>query len=254
MKFNEMDKKMRVYEESLDQTIVPGMYMVARLDGRGFTKLTKETIRYEKPFDKRFSDLMIAVMTELMNSGFEIVYGYTQSDEISLLFRQDTDVFSRKVRKYNSILAGIASAVATKELGVLATFDCRIIPLPSLDHVVDYFRWRQEDAGRNAINAWCYWKLREEGKSGKAADSKLKCLSFEEKNELLFSMGVNYSQVPCWQRRGVAIWFKPYEKIGVNPKTGEEKTVYRKKIFVDTELPIGVVYEGYVLSRVVGID
>ena len=37
----------------------------------------------------------------------------------------------------------------------LAAFDCRISQLPSLDLVVDYFRWRGEDARRNALNAHC---------------------------------------------------------------------------------------------------
>lgn len=46
MNFDELDKKMRVYEQSLDQIILPEIYMVARLDGRGFTRLTKEICRF----------------------------------------------------------------------------------------------------------------------------------------------------------------------------------------------------------------
>ena len=38
MNFNDLDKKMRVYEQSIDQVIVPGEYLVARLDGNRFTK------------------------------------------------------------------------------------------------------------------------------------------------------------------------------------------------------------------------
>ena len=52
MDFDAFDKKMRVYEESLDQIIVPETYMVARLDGRGFTKLTKEKCIFEAPFSR----------------------------------------------------------------------------------------------------------------------------------------------------------------------------------------------------------
>ena len=59
MVFDELDKKMRVYEQSLDQVILPELYMVARLDGRGFTRLTKEICQFEAPFDIRFRDLMI---------------------------------------------------------------------------------------------------------------------------------------------------------------------------------------------------
>ncbi len=53
MNFDELDKKMRVYEQSLDQIILPEIYLVARLDGRGFTRLTKEICKFEAPFDCR---------------------------------------------------------------------------------------------------------------------------------------------------------------------------------------------------------
>ena len=59
MNFDELDKKMRTYEQSLDQIILPDMYLAARLDGRGFTRLTKEICQFEAPFDVRFRDLMI---------------------------------------------------------------------------------------------------------------------------------------------------------------------------------------------------
>ena len=41
MNFDELDEKMRRFEQSLDQVILPEMYLVARLDGRNFTRLTK---------------------------------------------------------------------------------------------------------------------------------------------------------------------------------------------------------------------
>ena len=47
MIFDELDRKMRIYEQSLDQVLLPEIYMVARLDGRGFTRLTKEVSRNE---------------------------------------------------------------------------------------------------------------------------------------------------------------------------------------------------------------
>lgn len=42
MKFDELDVRMRVYETAHDQSVLPGVYMVARIDGRNFTRLTKE--------------------------------------------------------------------------------------------------------------------------------------------------------------------------------------------------------------------
>ena len=166
MRFDDFDKQMRIYEESLDQCIIPDMYIVARLDGRSFTRLTKEVCKFEAPFDPVFRDLMVNTTKHIMEkSGFQITYGFTQSDEISLLFTRDENTFNRKVRKINTTLAGEASAVFSLELGKPAAFDCRVVPLPNEERVSDYFRWRQEDAHRNALNSWCYWTLRRDGKT-----------------------------------------------------------------------------------------
>jgi tRNA(His) 5'-end guanylyltransferase len=43
MKFDELDRRMRVFETAHDLCVLPGLRMVARLDGRNFTRLTKET-------------------------------------------------------------------------------------------------------------------------------------------------------------------------------------------------------------------
>ncbi len=59
MTFKELDAKMRIYEQSLDQIIPPGNYLLARIDGRSFTRLTKEICKFEKPFDDRFSQMMV---------------------------------------------------------------------------------------------------------------------------------------------------------------------------------------------------
>jgi hypothetical protein len=110
MKFDELDEKMRVYETALDHCVLPEMFMVARIDGRGFTRLTREVHQFKAPFDERFRDMMVSTTEHLMNCGFRVVYGYTQSDEISLLFHLEENAFGRKLRKYDSILAGEASA------------------------------------------------------------------------------------------------------------------------------------------------
>lgn len=143
---------MRVYETAADQCVLPGLFMVARLDGRSFTRLTKDVCQFEAPFDMRFRDLMVATTVSLMTCGFRVLYAYTESVEISLLFDSTEYLFGRKLRKYVSILAGEASAQFSIKLGQAACFDCRISQLPTTERVVDYFRWRNEDAARNALN------------------------------------------------------------------------------------------------------
>ena len=248
MKFDDLDTKMRRYEQSIDQCVLSDMYLVARLDGRSFSRLTKEICDFEAPFDVRFRDMMVNTVKALMDCGFRVVYGFTESDEISLLFHTDENTFGRKVRKFNSILAGTASATFSLQLGQVATLDCRLVPLPNIDRVKDYFLWRQEDAHRNALNSHCYWLLRKEGMSVNDATEMLEGKSVAFKNELLFSRGINFDKLPSWQKRGIGVFWDDAEKIGYNPKTNQETKTIRKVLSVNYELPLVEEYAKYVAS------
>jgi tRNA(His) 5'-end guanylyltransferase len=246
MKFDDLDLKMRVFETAHDLCVLPGLLMVARLDGRSFTRLTKEVHQFEAPFDARFRDLMVETAEHLMSAcGFGMVYGYTESDEISLLFGPAENSFGRKLRKLISILAGEASAKFSLLLGALACFDCRIAQLPSEGLVVDYFRWRNEDAHRNALNAHCYWLLRKQGQGVGEATAALKGMAAADKNELLFRHGVNFNTLPLWQRRGVGLYWEAYDRPAENPVTGETVSARRRRIRRDLDLPMKEDYSAF---------
>ncbi len=247
MKFDELDAKLRVFETAADTCVLPGIHMVARIDGRSFTRLTKEVHAFEAPYDERFREYMVATTEHLMNCGFRVIYGYTQSDEISLALHRDEALFGRKTRKLNSILAGEASAKFSLMLGDVASFDCRICQLPTRQDWVDYFRWRNEDAHRNALNAHCYWALRKQGASVREATQALIGLSTGAKNELLFKKaGLNFNRVPAWQKRGVGLYWTTYEKEGVNRRTGVRTRAQRRRIQIDPELPMRNRYSQWV--------
>ena len=185
----------------------------------------------------------MATVSHLMDCGFRVVYGYTQSDEISLLFHPDEDGFGRKLRKWLSILAGEASACFALKLSAVACFDCRVSQLPTLENVVDYFRWRGEDAHRNALNAHCYWTLRQTDQDAKTAAQTLLGLSVAEKNELLFQHGINFNDLPAWQKRGIGVYWENYAKPGHDPRSGKTMTATRRRLAVDLELPRGELYD-----------
>jgi tRNA(His) guanylyltransferase len=266
MNFDDLEERMRVYETAHDHNVLPGMFMVARLDGRGFTRLTKgprrryssftgqpldEPHRFDAPFDPRFSELMVHTTRHLMErAGFAFTYGHTHSDEISLLFPLGDASFGRKLRKLVSVLAGEASAAFSLRLGFHAVLDCRISQLPRRELVVDYFRWRQADAHRNALSAHCYWVLRKEGATKHEATAEVDGRTVAEKNELLFARGINFDELPAWHKRGVGLWWERYEKRGTDPRTGAEVPAMRRRLREEAELPFGAEYEALVTERV----
>ncbi|MFE5503814.1 MULTISPECIES: tRNA(His) guanylyltransferase Thg1 family protein [Amycolatopsis] len=223
-------------------TVPPGAWTVLRVDGRGFSKFTEA--RFEKPFDPRFADCMAEAANALM-AEFASPYVYTESDEISLVLPPAADLFGRGVEKLVSISAGVASAAFTHAAGVPAHFDGRVWLGTTADDVVDYFSWRQADAARCALNGWCYWILRKAGKSASEAGAALEGTGVSEKNELLFAHGVNFAEVPAWQRRGVGLYWESYERTGFDPVREVEVSATRRRVRVDRELPMKGEYRAF---------
>ena len=249
MNFDQLDQLMRVYETTNDLAVLPNIWMVARIDGRSFTRLTKDVMNYQRPFDQRFRDAMISTVKHLMECGFPVLYGYTQSDEISLLLSYGCDVFGRKLRKYCSILAGEASGHFSLAIQQQASFDCRICQLPTDQLVHDYFRWRMEDAHRNALNAYCYWTLRDQALDPQTAHRQIATLSVAQKNELLFQHGINFNDLVAWQKRGIGFYWQTVDHQGYNPQTQMPTLTQRRKIHVEFELPQRETYSNLLASH-----
>lgn len=252
MRFDELDTHLRQYETANDRSTPPGFLIVARLDGRGFTRLTKERMDYEAPYDARFRDAMLAAMERLMNCGFRILFAYAQSDEISLLFHPEDASFERKHRKWLSVLAGEASAALSLAMGTHAVMDCRLSEMPDRKTVTDYFRWRMEDASRNCLNSHCYWMLRKQGRGMTEATEFLSGLSTAEKHDLLFANGINFNDLPLWQKRGYGLLWQNYEKEGRNPLTGQTTAATRRRLAQDLELPTGDAYAAMLVGLLDG--
>ncbi|MYW05487.1 tRNA(His) guanylyltransferase Thg1 family protein [Streptomyces sp. SID3343] len=239
----EAEQRSREWFHSL--VLMPGVWTVIRVDGRGFSRFTEE--HFDKPFDERFSALMVetarALTTELGAR-----YAYTESDEISVLLDPSFDLFGREVEKLVSVTAGIASAAFTHAAGTPAHFDSRIWMGTGVGDVVDYFSWRQSDAARCALNGWCYWTLRGDGESRRAATAVLKRTTKAEKNELLFSRGINFNGLPAWQRRGIGMWWETFERAGFDPIREVEVPAGRRRVHVERELPMKDEYRSLIAA------
>jgi tRNA(His) guanylyltransferase len=243
---DDLEQRMRALECFHTLRVLPGTWPVLRLDGRGFSRLTEA--KFEKPFDDRFHEMMCKTAEALLVE-LGALYVYTESDEISVLLSRDADLFDREVEKLVSISASIASTTFSLALGAAVQFDSRIWVGAQPVLVVDYFRWRQADATRCALNGWAYWTLRKAGRSVEDATGDLNGRTVADKNEILFRNGINFNDVPAWQKRGAALYWETYEKRGFNPKLGKAVAAVRRRVRIDRELPIGEAYDRLIRSK-----
>lgn len=161
---DELGDRMKMLESyETGRRFLPLLPVYARIDGRGFSKFTRDMHR---PYDHRMSSCMIETVRALVEHTHARI-GYTQSDEISLVWQADSYengiFFDGKVQKMVSVLAGLATAAFTRAVldskdGAfrayaerLPHFDCRVFQLPSRTEAANAFVWRAKDASRNAI-------------------------------------------------------------------------------------------------------
>ncbi len=151
-------ERMKRYEAvETGRRLEPLLPIYARIDGRSFSRFTRGM---ERPFDIRMTDAMIETTKYLVQETHAKI-GYTQSDEISLVWLAEealSDVFfSGKTQKMVSVLASMAAAkfatVIPPEFAQrLPHFDCRVFQLPSKEEAANAFLWRAMDARKNAIS------------------------------------------------------------------------------------------------------
>lgn len=245
MQFAELDEKMRAREWFHKMNLLPGTWPIIRMDGRSFSGLTERM--FSKPFDPRFHEHMVNAATEVFKD-FNGIYVYTESDEISLLLPNDTDLFDREVEKMVSIAAALVGGRFSISINKPVAFDARVWLGTTAQDVIDYFRWRQADAMRCALNGWCYWTLRQKGMSAGKATRELHEKGVDEKVVLLKSLGVEFDRMPLWQRRGVGLYWERYLKDGYNPVKQETVQTERRRVRLNDELQTGKDYDVFLAN------
>jgi tRNA(His) guanylyltransferase len=141
------------YLKSLESSEVfdPSKYLYMRLDGRGFSKLTKN---YAKPYDDKFMTKMQETAKALATE-FSADIVYQQSDEISLVWcpvkhALQQQMFGGKKQKLLSLVPGFASSWLGLSLQKLLSFDARAYECSEED-VVKSLYWRHRDCCKNAV-------------------------------------------------------------------------------------------------------
>ncbi|ETN41767.1 uncharacterized protein HMPREF1541_03704 [Cyphellophora europaea CBS 101466] len=228
----------RLFEQ--DQTLLPNTWIVVRVDGRGFHKLSNH-YEFAKPNDRRALDLMNAAASHVVRSIADVCFAYGVSDEYSFVFERNTQMFERRRDKLvstvvstftaayvllwpqhfpstppsppTSVNADAGPAPASHlDASHLPTFDGRAVVYPTTANLRDYLSWRQVDCHINNLYNTTFWTLvLRGGLSQTGAEEHLKGTVSSDKNEMLFSrFGINYNNEPDMYRKGSCV-FREYE-------------------------------------------
>jgi len=203
---DDLGDRMKMYEMAeAGRKCMPLLPIVARIDGRSFSKFTSGL---ERPYDRRLSELMIDTVKFLVRET-NAACGYTQSDEITLAWYTPTFdsqiIFDGRISKLVSVLASLTTAHFNRKLPQflpveygerLPHFDARVWNLPSLDEAANAFLWREFDAIKNSIAMAARAHY-----SHKQLDNK----NGAEMQELLLQKGVNWHEYPDFFKRGTYI-------------------------------------------------
>ena len=215
-KKDELGDRIKAYEgRETNRRAMPGVPLIARVDGRSFSSFTRGM---ERPFDSNFSELMIETAKYLVEQTHAKV-GYVQSDEITIIldpfapkkgadrpryggFANTQFMFDGRFQKLNSVLAGLATARFMKDAPrlwparcdkQLPVFDCRVFEVPNREEAAWSVAWREIDATKNAVSMACRAYYSSKQMNGKSS---------AQMQEMLFQKGINFNDYPARFKRG----------------------------------------------------
>lgn len=250
MQIDDLGTRMKKYESSFNSTYPQRLPLILRFDGVHFHNMVKKW-KCKKPFDKDLIDAMHETTKYLCETIPGSQIGYCQSDEISILVRDDMSNesqpwFGKEINKILSVSAAKATKafiynyffLKKKELiniEHLPEFDCRGYVVPE-NEVLNSLLWRQQDCTKNSIQMMTRSKFSHKQLEGKSGN---------EMQEMLFSEhGINWNDTPIHLRRGACIVkMEVTSEVPDRDPTGkiipgQVKTIIRNKWQIDYNIPI----------------
>lgn len=239
---DELGKRMKENYENRSKTYLLRRTPVAiRIDGKAFHTFTRG---FKKPFDEILIKSMQDTTKFLCENIQGCVFGYTQSDEITLILVDYQELnsdawFDYSVQKLCSVSASMATLVFNRffnanmsysttpcyiEAAIQgAFFDARAFNIPR-EEVTNLLYWRQVDAMRNSVQmvGQAYFSQTQLNKKS-AADIK---------EMLMEDVNINWNDFPIHQQRGTSCY-----KVGeLVERNGEIHFQHKWKL--DLEMPI----------------
>jgi tRNA(His) 5'-end guanylyltransferase len=147
--------------------VEPNKFITLRFDGNNFSRVLpklKKAGFIEEGFSQTFATIMQNA-TKLVMTEFNAIYGFTQSDEITIIIPKcetegATHIFSGRRDKLETIGACIISQYFTRELckikelpdNIRIIFDCRMAVWDTLEDSFQLVLWRSYDCSVNGVS------------------------------------------------------------------------------------------------------
>lgn len=220
--FKSLGDRMKFFEsQETNRVFMPTLPTLARLDGRSFHTFTKGM---KRPYDETMHNMMVETTKYLVHNTSAII-GYTQSDEITLMWHNDNPnsqiFFNGKVIKMVSALAA-SSSVKFNQLVAqhypqyserMPTFDARVWQVPNIDEAMNVFLWRERDCTKNSISMAAQSMFSQKQLHGKHGNDML--------DMMLNEKGINWNDYPSWCKRGSYV-----KKVNVEFPATDDKPSY----------------------------
>lgn len=198
---DDLGTRMKEQYENRTRIMLPRRtYTLIRVDGKAFHTYTKDCAR---PFDVDLAWAMGRAAQALCCEAQGCCFGYTQSDEISIVLQDfatpQTDAwFNGNLQKICSVSASTVTKAfnAAFEYDHQAMFDARVWTIPDPVEVENYFIWRQQDASRNSLSMLCQSVFSHTELDGK---------NRTQQHEMLHARGINWNDCEVWQKRGIGV-------------------------------------------------
>lgn len=231
---DDIGDRFKAYEGCFDHSLPRRMPLVIRVDGRAFHGL-----KLEKPFDVDFFGWMSHAARALCQQVQGAVLAYQQSDEISIVARDDMQPSTepwvgKRLSKVLSLSAAIATQAFNTASGLSRQFDSRAFVLPDLSEVTNYLIWRQQDATRNSISMAAQAEFSHKSLHGQNTSQMIDRLRLEA--------GKPWEDTPTHFKRGAVT--RPVAVLKPVPFLGTE--VERREWQTDMETPIFTKDRAYV--------
>ena len=249
--FKEMEERIEGYEKQGDFSLIQGLPIMIRFDGSSFSKFTKGLNR---PFDQRLTDLMIEACKFIVEHT-NARCGFVGSDEITIVLYEDDinsqTMYGGRVCKPQSELAAKLSVRFNKllpdylleKVGLEPYFDAKCWNVPGVDEVANCFLVRENSVTKNAITMAALTLF---------STNELKCVNGKDKQEMMFSKGINFNDYPVSFKRGVYVQKKKEFKKFSTEELDKLPTKHKARVNPDLEVERSVfhVVELPILSKI----